>query len=86
MRCEITPTIFIFFNGGLLTYSSVSQIFEFGFGTHVRSLPNELLITTPKKSLPGAGGGFLKISLRKKDPFPVDYIIVVHKNQSRHIV
>ena len=43
----------------MLTYSSVSQIIEFGFGTRVRSLPDALLIATPKKSLPGAGGGFL---------------------------
>jgi len=50
-----------FENGRLLTYSSVSQIFEFGFGTPVRSLPDALrLATTPKKRLPGAGGGFLK--------------------------
>ena len=48
-----------FKNGGLQTYSSVSQIFEFGFGTRVRSLPDALLIATPKKSLLGAGGGFL---------------------------
>jgi len=48
-----------FENGGLLTYLSVSQIFEFGFGTRVRSLPDALRLATPKKSLPGAGGGFL---------------------------
>ncbi len=50
----------VFFkNGGLLTSSSVSQIFEFGFGTRVRSLPDALRLATPKKRLPGAGGGFL---------------------------
>ena len=38
---------------------SVSQIFKFGFGTRVRSLPDTLRLATPKKSLPGAGGGFL---------------------------
>jgi hypothetical protein len=32
---------------------------EFGFGTRVRSLPDALRIATPKKRLPGAGGGFL---------------------------
>jgi hypothetical protein len=32
---------------------------EFGFGTHVRSLPDALRLATPKKRLPGAGGGFL---------------------------
>jgi hypothetical protein len=32
---------------------------RFGFGTHARSLPNALQLATPKKSLPGAGGGFL---------------------------
>ncbi len=32
---------------------------KFGFGTHVRSLPDALRIATPKKRLPGAGGGFL---------------------------
>jgi len=48
-----------FENGGLLTYSSVSQIFKFSFGTCVRSLPGALWLATPKKSLPGAGGGFL---------------------------
>jgi hypothetical protein len=32
---------------------------EFGFGTRVRSLPDALKIATPKKRLPGAGGGFL---------------------------
>ena len=48
-----------FLNGGLLTYSSVSQIFEFGFRTRIRSLPDALRHATPKKRLPGAGGGFL---------------------------
>jgi hypothetical protein len=32
---------------------------EFGFGMRVRSLPDALRIATPKKRLPGAGGGFL---------------------------
>ena len=32
---------------------------EFCFGTRVRSLPDALRIATPKKRLPGAGGGFL---------------------------
>jgi hypothetical protein len=32
---------------------------EICFGTRVRSLPNALRIATPKKRLPGAGGGFL---------------------------
>jgi len=43
----------------LETWWSVSQIFEFGFGMRVRSLPDALRIATPKKRLPGAGGGFL---------------------------
>ncbi len=44
----------VFFkNGGLLTYASVSQIFEFGFGTRVRSLPDALRLAIPKKRLPG---------------------------------
>ncbi len=54
---------FFFKNGGLLTYSSVSQIFEICFGTRVRSLPDVLRIATPKKRLPGAGGGFLTSEL-----------------------
>ncbi len=32
---------------------------EICFGTRVRSLPDALRIATPKKWLPGAGGGFL---------------------------
>ncbi len=32
---------------------------EICFGTRVRSLPDALRIATPKKRLPGAGGGFL---------------------------
>jgi hypothetical protein len=61
-----------FENGGLLTYSSVSQIFKFGFGTHVRSLLDALRLATPKKRLPGAGGGFLtrlygRLGLKRQD-------------------
>jgi hypothetical protein len=56
---NITPAKLIFENSGLLTYSLVSQIFEFGFGTRVRSLPDALQLATPKKRLPGAGWGFL---------------------------
>ncbi len=61
---DITPAKLFFKNGGLLTYSSVSRIFEFGFGTRVRSLPDALRLATPKKRLPEAGGGFLT---RKKE-------------------
>ena len=57
--CNITPAKIFFENGGLLRYSLVPQIFDFDFGTCVRSLPNALRIVTPKKSLSGAGGGFL---------------------------
>jgi hypothetical protein len=59
-----------FFNGGLLTYSSVSQIFKFGFGMRVRSLPDALRLATPKKRLPGAGGGLLTSCILML-PFPV---------------
>ena len=40
---------------------------EFGFGTRIRSLPDALQIATPKKRLPGAGGGFLARSQIKKN-------------------
>jgi hypothetical protein len=56
---DFTPAKLFFENGGLLTYSLVSQIFKFGFRTRVRSFPNALRLATPKKRLPGAGGGFL---------------------------
>ncbi len=65
MGLRYYPAKLFFENGRLLTYLSVSQIFEFGFGTRVRSLPDALRIATPKKRLPGAGGGFL--TSRKKN-------------------
>ena len=68
---DIPPAKSFFKNGGLLTYSLVSQIFEFGFGMRVRSLPNTLRLATPKKRLPGAGGGFLtSISHQSLLPVP----------------
>jgi hypothetical protein len=50
----------VFFeNGGLLTYSLVSQIFEFGFGTRVRSLPDALLQITKQLKILTLFKGFL---------------------------
>jgi hypothetical protein len=63
---HITPAKLFFENGGLLTYSSVSHIFKFGFGTRVRFLPDTLQLATPEKRLPGAGGGFLTSLQSKK--------------------
>ncbi len=48
-----------FFNGRVANLLVGFPDIEFGFGTRIRSLPDALRIATPKKRLPGAGGGFL---------------------------
>ncbi len=63
---------------------------EFGFGTRVRSLPDALRIATPKKRLPGAGGGFLTSGVKMMSlshgwgchPIQTAFPIHIKNNQS----